>query len=127
MAYTKGMIGQLYIKFGAKPFTYKEAGIHFATLNAAAKRGYLDKITCGYQVTPKGLMFNQIEQTTEGYEYFTLLPQNGIGMMCSIKGADLLDAWDNPYNFSNAKKILLGQKIFNISEQIFGQNQENML
>ena len=99
MPYTKGMIGQLYIKFGAKPFTYKDAGIHFATLNAVANRGYLAKQGNQYQVTAKGLLFNRIEELAEGRNWISLRKANyKLGMYCIIRGLDILDAWENPYD-----------------------------
>ena len=102
MAYTKGLIGQLYEKFADTPFTYKTAGIHFATLHAAANRGYLVKQGNQYHVAAKGLIFDRIEQLVGGYEFISLRKQNqAIGMMCSIKGMDVLDAWDKPYDLNN--------------------------
>jgi hypothetical protein len=108
MAYTKGMIGQLYIQFGAKPFTYKEAGIHFATLNAAANRGWLIKNGSQYQVTQRGMIFTRIEQLASGSEFISLKKNNDtIGMLCSIRGMDLLDAWDKPYDVSGVVEYRL--------------------
>lgn len=102
MAYTKGMIGQLYIKFGAKPFTYKEAGIHFATLNAAANRGWLIKNGSQYQVTQRGMIFTRIEELASGSEFISLRKKDhALGMLCSVKGMDVLDAWDKPYDITD--------------------------
>ena len=102
MAYTKGMIRQLYEKFGDAPFTYKDAGIHFATLNAAANRGYLAKQGNQYCVAAKGLLFTRIEELASGYEFISLRKKNqALGMMCSIKGMDVLDAWDKPYDIDS--------------------------
>ena len=105
MAYTKGMIQTLITKIQTgelnSNFTYKEAGIHFATLNALVKRGYMDKNAASkYSLTPRGAAFARIEQLTQGCEYFVLRkPDAKLGMMCSIKGADLFDAWEQPYEF----------------------------
>lgn len=102
MAYTKGMIGQLYDKFGIQWFTYKEAGIHFATLNAAANRGWLTKKNSQYQVTVRGMTFNRLEQLVGGYDFISLRKKDqALGMMCSIDGMDILDAWDKPYDISD--------------------------
>lgn len=102
MAYTKGLIGQLHNKFGEQSFTYKDAGIHFATLNAAANRGYLAKHGSTYTVTAKGLLFNRIEELANGRDWISLRKANHkLGMHCSVKGADVLDAWDKPYDLTD--------------------------
>lgn len=100
MAYDKTIFPAL-IKYvvdnNSNEFTYKEVGIHYATLNSLVKRGYLSKSLSGkYSLTTKGIMFAKIESSTIGMEYFVLQQKNAkLGMMCSIKGPDILDAWDN--------------------------------
>lgn len=102
MAYTKGMIKELYNRFGDTSFTYKDAGIHFATLNAVANRGYLAKQGSQYQVTARGLLFNRIEELYTGRSWISLRKQNhNLGMHCTVKGADVLDAWDKPYDLTD--------------------------
>ena len=102
MAYTKGMIKELHNRFRDTPFTYKDAGIHFATLNAAANRGYLAKQGNQYQVTARGLLFNRIEELYTGRSWISLRKQNhNLGMYCIVKGADVLDAWDKPYDLTD--------------------------
>lgn len=102
MAYTKGLIGQLHEKFADTPFTYKQAGVHYATLNAVANRGYLTKQGSTYTVAAKGLLFNRIEQLADSRDWISLRKENHkLGMHCSIKGADVLDGWDNPYDITD--------------------------
>ena len=98
MAYQKGMIADLMGRFGANGFTWKEAGIHFATLNAAAKRGYLKKVGTQYFVERRGAIFSRIEAMADGKEFFVLCDAGAkVGMLCSMKGMDVLDCYDQPY------------------------------
>ena len=102
MPYTKGMIGELAAKFSLNSFSWRDAGIHYATLNALAKRGYLEKNDKGYAITTKGIEFDSIETLAAGQEYFVLRKKGAkLGMMCSIKGADILDAWDNVWDWGD--------------------------
>lgn len=105
MAYTKGMIFDIIKANGnerKKLFTYKEVGVHYATLNALVKRGYLSKEESGYRVTRKGEMFAIIEEAATGREFITLRNETAqLGMLCSIKGADILDCWGDPWNWGH--------------------------
>lgn len=98
MPYTKGMIGELAAKGSG---TWKELGVHYATLGALAKKGLLEKDESGrYTVTSKGLMFDRIEALAADYEYVTLRKEGDrLAMMCSVKGTDILDAWDNVWGW----------------------------
>lgn len=116
MAYTKGLIGQLHNKFGEQPFTYKDAGIHFATLNAVANRGYLAKQGNQYCVAAKGLLFNRIEELANGRDWISLRRANhNLGMYCSIKGADILDCWGKEYDITDVVEYLVGPEWQKIS------------
>lgn len=112
-----------YVKENGNSFTWQKVGIHFATLNALVKKGYLSKNSDGsYSVTPKGKIFANIEALTQGREYFVLRKEGAtLGMMCSIKGSDLLDAWERPYELDengvwlsytepNAQQKFIGNK-----------------
>ena len=117
MAYTKGLIGQLHNKFGEQPFTYKDANVHYATLNAVANRGYLVKHGSTYTVTAKGLLFNRIEELADGRDWISLRKANHrLGMHCSVKGADVLDCWDKAYDIADVIEYTVAglewQKIF---------------
>ena len=107
MAYTKGLIKSLYCQFQLNPFTYKDAGVHFATLNALVSRGWLTKVGCSqYKITTAGLHFVHLEEIMTGHEFFTIRRDSDeLGMMCSIKGADLLDCWGRPYSLSSAATV----------------------
>lgn len=117
MAYTKGLIGQLHNKFGEQPFTYKDANVHYATLNAVANRGYLVKHGSTYTVTAKGLLFNRIEELADSRDWISLRKANHrLGMHCSVKGADVLDCWDKAYDIADVIEYTVAglewQKIF---------------
>lgn len=117
MAYTKGLIGQLHTQFGDKPFTYKDAGVHFATLNALVNRDYLTKQGSHYRIAAKGLLFNRIEEIIGDREFISLRKQNSeLGMLCSLKGQDVLDAWGNTYPLDDVVEYTIG---FNDWEKIF--------
>lgn len=125
MAYTISIFPTIakYVKANGNNFTWQKVGIHFATLNSLTKKGYLTKQSDGsYSVTEKGKIFANIEALTQGREYFCLRKEGAtLGMMCSIKGSDLLDAWERPYDLDengvwlsyhepNAQQRFIGRK-----------------
>ena len=113
MAYTKGLIKSLHCQFQLSPFTYKEASVHFATLNALVSRGWLEKVNGNhYRITTAGLTFSRLEEVMAGQEFFTIRREgDALGMMCTIKGADLFDCWGKPYVLDNSSvEILFPQK-----------------
>lgn len=125
MAYTRETFPAIaqYVKANGNNFTWQKVGIHFATLNSLTKKGYLTKQSDGsYSVTEKGKIFANIEALTQGREYFCLRKEGAtLGMMCSIKGSDLLDAWERPYDLDengvwlsyhepNAQQRFIGRK-----------------
>ena len=104
MAYTKGMIKQLVEKYGLyNPFTWQESGIHYATLNSLVKRGYLKKDASDkYCVSKSGYNFAQVEELAGNADFFTIyLDGKKLGMLCSLKGVDILDCWGKPYDITN--------------------------
>ena len=91
-----------HIEENGNSFTWKEVGIHFATLNSLVKRGYLSKKGDKYSLEGRGKMFAGIESRTVDCEHFSLRkPQNSIGMLCSIKGSTIYDAFDNEYELED--------------------------
>jgi hypothetical protein len=87
---------------GNEGFTYKEIGIHYNTLGALVKRGYLSKDGSKYYLEPRGYLFTRIKALAESREYFVLRKEGTtIGMMCSIKGNDILDCYENVYSFDS--------------------------
>ena len=103
-------------------FTWKEVGIHYATLGALVQRGYLYKDNNGYYfVENKGFMFAEIERKTRNCEYFCLRKQGAkLGMMCSIKGADILDAWEKVWDWGN-EPVMLSYHKPNSTEILIGK------
>ena len=99
MAYQKGMVQNLINKYQYNTFTHQDAGIHYATLNALVRRGWLTKTGAKYQITDKGKIFAGIENYAQGHEFFCLRRKGEeLGMMCNIGGGDLFDAWGAPYD-----------------------------
>lgn len=96
MAYKKGQLNNLPVD----PFTYKEVGIHYATLNAAAKRGLLTKNSREktYQATPKLAAFLKIE-ALDGDFVSLKRPDEELGMLCEVKGMDILNCWGEPWDY----------------------------
>ena len=91
-----------YVNEKGNAFTWKEIGIHFATLNSLVKRGYLSKKGDKYSLESKGIMFAKIESKTINCDYFSLKkPNSEIGMLCSIKGPNIYDAFDNEYELED--------------------------
>lgn len=101
MAYTKGMIADLMERFGDRGFTWKDAGIHFATLNAAVKRGYLKKIGSEYFVERRGAIFSRIEAMADGKDFFVLTNDGEDKMLCSMKGLDIFDCYEQTFTLSD--------------------------
>lgn len=84
---------------GNEGFTYKEIGIHYNTLGALVRRGYLSKEGSKYYLLPRGYIVACIKDNAGNREYFVLRDKQAIiGMMCSIKGNDILDCYDNIYD-----------------------------
>lgn len=84
--------------------TWKELGVHYNTLGALVKRGLMAKSDSSgiYSVLPKGRMLATIIDLAADYEYITLQKVSApLGMMCSIKGYDILDAWDNIWDWGD--------------------------
>lgn len=99
-----------------EPFTWKESGIHFATLNAAARRGLVVKEGTKYRLLPKAKMFAALEQlfAASNADYISLKKKGApLGMLCSLKGFDILDAWDKPWEYIETDEL----QIFNTDTQ----------
>lgn len=83
--------------------TWKELGVHYNTLSALVKRGLMAKSDSQYEVLPKGHMLAAIMKLAADYEYVTLQKvDEPLGMMCRINGYDILDAWDNLWDYGDA-------------------------
>lgn len=104
--YYKGMLLELYHNYGlTKSFSWKEVGIHNRTLSAVASRGLLIKDGDKYRLTAKGILFATLERRSK--EYMNLKrPNDNLGMMCRIKGADILDCYDNKWDYDENILIL---------------------
>ncbi len=103
MAYTKGMFKSIYRDYGImKTFSAKEVNIHPATLNAAKNRGLVEKLSNGYyRLTNKGVVFMTIENTAKPNGFVSLKRDTDeLGMLCTVKGMDVLDAWDKPWDYN---------------------------
>lgn len=99
MAYSRGLMGSLAAKGSG---TWKELGVHYATLNSLVKRGLMEKDGDQYKVSRKGLMLDTIEKLSEGYEFITLRKEGSrLGMLCTLKGCDILDGWDNLWDWGS--------------------------
>lgn len=126
MAYTTSIFPTIakYIKANGNSFTWKEIDIHYATLNSLVKKGYLNKQSNGsYSITEKGKIFANIEALTQGHEYFCLRKEGAtLGMMCSIKKSDILDAWDNIWDW-NEEGVYLSYHEPNAVERFIGRKE----
>jgi hypothetical protein len=48
------------------------------------------------------MIFTRIEQLASGSEFISLRKKDhALGMLCSVKGMDVLDAWDKPYDVAD--------------------------
>lgn len=95
-----------------KKCTAKEIGCAPATLTAAIKR----KIISATNTTPKQYYLNDISLKYKniieyaencGSEFFGLIEKElPIGMLCRLKGNDILDAYDNFYPITTNTNII---------------------
>lgn len=99
----------IYRDFGTKKsFEANQINVSPLTLNAAARRGLLIKNGRKYNLTNKGIVYMTIVHIAEqdNDEYVHLKNPNDIyGMLCSIKGFDILNCWDKPWNYNEDTKI----------------------
>ena len=112
MAYTKGMFKDIYKNCGiTKTFSAKEVGIHPLTLNAAKNRGLVEKFADGkYRLTSKGVVFMTIENSAKGNNFVSLKKKDAdLGMLCIVKGMDILDCWEKPWDYNENVLIFDGQ------------------
>ena len=73
----------------------------------------------------KGQIFANIEHLTTGREYFCLRKKGAkLGMMCSIKGPDILDAWDNVWDWDD-EGLYLSFHEPNAVERFIGKKEDN--
>lgn len=92
--------------------TAKEIGCAPATLTAAAKRKVIDVINTTpkqYVLNDVSLKYKSIIEYAEncGSEFFGLIEKElPIGMLCRLKGNDILDAYDNIYPLTTNTNIL---------------------
>lgn len=123
MAYDKTIFPRIYKhieRTGISEFSWKDVGIHYATLNALVKRGYLYNDNGVYGISFLGHKFAEIEERTKGVEYFCLRREGeSLGMLCYIKGADIYDAFDRVFTIGpggvllsfhkpNSKEVFIG-------------------
>ena len=95
-----------------KNYTATELNTHAATMTALVKRGYVEKQDgrpASYRVTSKGRHYAFLwDYITKNCikEYIGLIKEGQeYGMLCKIKGNDILDCYDNLYDIEGAKVI----------------------
>ena len=111
MAYCMGQMRDLSHKFPSNDtkFVWTETNIHYATLNAAVRRGLLEKVGTAYHFLPKGRAFAAMEQAflLKDREYISFRNKGAaLGMLCSIKGLDIRDCWDKPWDYDGNVEII---------------------
>ena len=99
----------VYKDYGTqKSFEASQINVSPLTLNAAARRGLLIKNGRKYNLTDKGIVFMTIVHIAEkdNDEYVHLKnPTDQFGMLCSIKGFDIMSCWDKPWEYGKETKI----------------------
>lgn len=110
-----------YSQIPAEPATAKEIGLAAATLSAMARRGLVEVIPGKPNKyrridNPAIKVYMLCEQYKGDYDtYFTLRKEGeSLGMLCSMKGNDVLDCWGNKYDLTGVNKIEFRTRSFDI-------------
>ena len=91
-------------------YTAKDLGVAGATMTALVRRGLVEKIAgkpARYKKLEGGLRSSIISLVKQhGTEFFVVHKKNEkIGMQCSLKGNDIVDAWGKVYDITGASKL----------------------
>lgn len=98
MAYECGLLNRI-----GEGGTWKELGIHYATLGSLERKGYVVKDNDGrYTLTECGRRFAVVEKLAEGHEFFCIREAgSAVGRLCYVKGSDIMDAWDHVFKLKD--------------------------
>ncbi len=110
-----------YNQVPTEPATAKEIGLAAATLSAMARRGLIEVIPGKPNKyrridNPAIKIYQLLEENKDDFEeFFTLRKKDAkLGMLCYIKGGEIVDCWGKRYDLSDVNYLELRTKKFDI-------------
>jgi hypothetical protein len=110
-----------YNKVPAEFTTASAIGLSAATLSAMARRGLVEVLPGKpnkYRRIENSVIkvYQLLEENKDDYsEFFTLRKRNAtLGMLCWLKGGEVVDCWGNKYDLSDVVSLELRTKKFDI-------------
>ena len=113
-----------FTKYNQVPTEYATAsaiGLAAATLGAMARRGLVEVLDTKPKQyrranSPAIKVYMLCEENKGDYDtYFTLRKAGEeLGMLCSMKGNDILDCWGNKYDLTGVNRIEFRTRSFDI-------------
>lgn len=92
-----------------------ELGVAPASMTAMINRGMVDKTDTSPRLyrRKQNKTVNILKKLGNNFndgDYFSLYPEQGLGMLCTVEKERILDCWGNPYNIDNSVLIGIGQR-----------------
>ena len=110
-----------YNQVPTEPATAKEIGLAAATLSAMARRGLIEVIPGKPNKyrridNPTIRIHQLLEENKDDFEEFFMLRKKDaqLGMLCYIKGGEIVDCWGKRYDLTDVNYLELRTKKFNI-------------
>ena len=110
-----------YNQVPTEPATAAQIGLAAATLSAMARRGLVEVIhgkPNKYRriENPTIKIYQLLEENKDDFdEFFTLRKKDAkIGMLCYIKGGEVVDCWGERYDLTNVCKMEFRTRSFDI-------------
>ena len=110
-----------YNQVPTEPATAKEIGLAAATLSAMARRGLVEVIPGKPNKyrridNPAIKIYQLLEENKDDYgEFFMLKKKDAkLGMLCYIKGGEIVDCWGKRYDLTDVNYLELRTKKFDI-------------
>jgi hypothetical protein len=110
-----------YNQVPIEPATAAQIGLAAATLSAMARRGLVEVIPGKpnkyRRIDNPAIRIHQLleENKNDFDEFFTLRKKDAaLGMLCWLKGGEVVDCWGNKYDLSDVITLELRTKKFDI-------------
>lgn len=110
-----------YNQVPVKPATAAQIGLAAATLSAMARRGLVEVIPGKPNKyrridNPAFKIYQLLEENKYDYDEFFMLRKKDakLGMLCYIKGGEIVDCWGKKYDLTDVNYLELRTKKFDI-------------
>lgn len=110
-----------YNQVPIEPATAAQIGLAAATLSAMARRGLIEVIPGKPNKyrridNPTTRIHQLLEENKDDFEEFFMLRKKDaqLGMLCYIKGGEIVDCWGKRYDLTDVNYLELRTKKFNI-------------